>query len=75
MTDMEYIAICVLLYVILIFADIIPIIKKGQRKPLWFSIPVYLVTFVLNILVGLGVKIVSPGDIIVQFINTALKLK
>ena len=67
--------ICVVLYIILIFADLVPIIKKGQRKSLWFSIPIYLFTFVLNILLGLGVKIISPNDIIEQIINYVFNIK
>ncbi len=72
---MEYILICLLLYGILIVADIIPSIKKKDKKTLYVSIPIYAITLVLNILIGLGVQLPSPNKAIESFLTSIFQIK
>lgn len=72
---MEYILICLLLYGILFVADIIPSIKKKDKKTLYVSIPIYAITLVLNILIGLGVQLPSPNKAIEGFLTSIFHIK
>lgn len=55
--------VCVILYAILLATDIVPLIKKKEKKALYISIPVYAVTFAVNVLIGLRVHIISLGEL------------
>lgn len=72
---MEYIAVCTLLYAIFIFADIKKAAKTKQTKVLKFSLPVYAVTFVINIMIGLGMKVPSLNMTILKVIQSLFKIK
>jgi len=53
---MDSIAVVLVLYGIFIFIDLIPLIKKKKKKVLYLSIPIYLLTFIINLMSGLGFK-------------------
>jgi hypothetical protein len=72
---MEYITIFLFLFLFLVLADLIPLIKKKDKKVLWFSVPVYAAALLVNIMVGLGFRFVSPNDVIMELIGSILKLK
>lgn len=72
---MQYILICLFLYGILFVADIIPTIKKKEWKTLYVSLPIYAVTLVLNILIGIGIKIPSPNKAIESFLTSIFQIK
>jgi hypothetical protein len=57
---MIYLIICILFYIIVFIFDIVPLIKARRKKTLLVYLPVFLLTLVINILFGLGVKIPSP---------------
>ncbi len=67
---MDSIVIYIALYGFLLFADLIPAIKKKEKKALYFSIPVYLLTLAINIMMALGTNIPSPNGPIIQIINS-----
>ena len=51
---MDSIAVILVLYGIFIFIDLIPLMKK--KKALYLSIPIYLLTLIVNLMSGLGFK-------------------
>jgi len=72
---MEYILICLLLYGVLIVTDILPSIKKKDWKSLRVSLPIYFVTLVLNVLLGLGINLLSPNAVIKTVIESIFHIK
>lgn len=72
---MTYILICLVIYGVLIAADIIPSIKKKQWKELSVSLPIYFITLVLNVLIGLGIELPSPNKILEVIIGFIFPIK
>ena len=72
---MQYILICGLFYIILIAVDLIPLIKKKEKKTLCISIPIYAVTLVLNILIGLNVNIIGLNMMIADVIKAIFHMQ
>ncbi len=70
MTDMSSMIVFLVLYAILIVFDLIPVFKKKDKKALWFSVPVYLITLTVNIMTSFGVDMMSPNKIISQIISS-----
>lgn len=66
---MQYILIILVLYAVFFFADILPSIKIKRWKPLRFTIPVFVITLILNFMIGFGVQLISPAE----FIENAVK--
>lgn len=71
---MEIFLIFLTLYVILFFTDLLPLIKKKEKKPLLISIPIYLATFVLNTMTSFGTKIPPLNDAIAQMIRSVFRM-
>lgn len=54
---------CVFLSLVIIL-DLIPIIRRKEWSYLYFSIPVYVVTLLLNLMIGGGMKYPSFAKIL-----------
>ena len=72
---MEYIIIFVFLFLFFVVTDLIPQLRRKDKKALWFSIPVYAAVFIANILIGLGFSLISPNDVIIRLISSIFKPK
>ncbi|HEX2939242.1 MAG TPA: hypothetical protein VHO66_10055 [Ruminiclostridium sp.] len=72
---MQEIAICLVLYSVLIIFDIIPQIKSKRWKPLWFVFLIYFTTFVLEALLALGIIKSRLNEIIITVISFIFRLK
>lgn len=70
---MVYIVICLVLYTALVFLDVVPAFKKKQWKALYFSIPVYIITLIMNIIIGLGARISGPNQLIEKLFSSFVK--
>jgi len=53
---MDSIVVVLVLYGIFILIDLIPLMKKKKKKALYLSIPIYLLTLIVNLMSGLGFK-------------------
>jgi|GEM_PF-6900222 len=53
----------------------LPLIKNKEKNYLYFYIPVFIVTMVINIVIGLGVPYVSITSILEGFINNLFKVE
>ena len=72
---LTYIIICLFLYACVLVFDMIPLIKKKERKVVLIYLPIFLFTLTVNILYGLGFDIPSLATPIQYFVNTVLGLK
>lgn len=63
------------LYLAVIVFEIIPMIKKKNKKALYVYLPVLLLTFVINILHGAGVNIPSPIKPLKDLVTQMFRLK
>ena len=68
-----YITIFLEFYITLVFTDLIPMIKKKDWKYLWFYFPVYAVTLIANILIGLNFRITSITAILEKWMSNFIK--
>lgn len=72
---MQYILICVFFYIILFFADLMPLFKKKDKKSLYVSVPIYIVTLILNVLIGLNVGITGLNMMIADMIKSIFHMQ
>jgi uncharacterized integral membrane protein len=72
---MQQIMLSAFLLAFCVWVDLVPLIKKKEKKVLWFAIPSYLIYLILNILVGLNVKTAGLNQIIAQLVKSAMKLE
>lgn len=72
---MEHFLIALLLTLILVLWDLIPLLKnkKQEKKAVCFSVVVYAVSLLLNILIGAGVPITLGQDLATLF-SSVLKV-
>lgn len=70
---MTYIIIFGVFYITLVFTDLVPMIRKKKKNYLYFYIPVYAVTLVCNILIGLSFHITSVTEILERFMSIFIK--
>lgn len=63
------------IYAVLIFADLIPNIRKKEKKALWVSVPIYGATLVVNIMSTIGFSFPSFSGIIKQILQAAFHMK
>ncbi len=68
-----YITIFLVFYITLVFTDLIPMIKKKDRDYLWFYFPVYAVTLIVNILIGLNFRSPSITAILEKWLSNFIK--
>ena len=64
---MQYIVICLIPYAALLWFDILPKFKKKEWKALSLTIPVYILTLVMNFMIGFGFQFPSPIKPIYDF--------
>ncbi len=72
---MDQLIIILTLYSSLVFVDLIPTIKSGQKKPLLLKIPVYLITLAINVMAGFGFPFPYINEVITDAINFMLGIK
>lgn len=63
---MDTILIFLFFYAIVLFVDLIPLIRKKEKKSLYLSIPVFLLTLAVNVMAGLGFQFPTLDLIIKQ---------
>ncbi|SHJ63952.1 hypothetical protein [Tepidibacter formicigenes] len=62
----------ILAYLIIGFIEIVPLVKRNQRKELVLYSVMFGLAFVISILLSLGVKIPSPAKAIEKVVLTVL---
>lgn len=72
---MDEFLIFAILFLILIFADLIPTIRKKDKKTLFFSIPVYLITAALDFMIALGVSLPPLNLYLKQIISSIFHMQ
>lgn len=73
--ELDSILVFIVLYAILLFADLIPLIKNKDKKALYLSIPVYLITLTANFLVSLNLINLNLSQIITRIISSIIKIE
>ncbi|HEX2986510.1 MAG TPA: hypothetical protein VHO71_06835 [Caproiciproducens sp.] len=71
---MDVLIIIVFLYAFLIVFDLVPYIKKKDKKVILLSVPIYLFTLVIDIMANFGTKFPYINDIITQIIKTVFRI-
>ena len=66
---MVMIALYSLLYVFLIFVDLIPLYKNKESKPIWIYTIIMAFSYIILVLIGIGIKIPSPAPIIIKLVS------
>ena len=66
---------CTLFYIILVVFELIPIYKDKDKKLFWVYSLVLISTYIIHMLIIIGIKVPSPADPIEYFIITILGLK
>ncbi|NLJ30270.1 MAG: hypothetical protein GX424_01470 [Clostridiales bacterium] len=61
-------------YVLLIFTDLIPDIRKKDKKSLWIFIPVFIATLTMNIMSAAGFSFPSINQPIIQILKNTLHM-
>ncbi len=72
---MDQLIIILILYTSLIFIDLIPTIKSGPKKTLLLTIPVYLITFAINVMVSFGMPFPYINEVITDVMNVMFGIK
>lgn len=65
----------IILYAIMICFDLIPAFKKKEKKVLFFSIPVYILTFTFDVMYSFGSNQMNPNQVIIDFIGSIFHIK
>lgn len=63
------------LYTVLILFDLIPAMKKKDKKALYVSIPIYLLTLTVNLMSSFGFSFPALNPIIGQFIQSIFHMQ
>jgi len=66
---------CIMLYFAIIVFDLRFLIKKKEKRALYFYLPVLILTFAINALNGLNYKIPSPSQPIEDIVGKIFKVK
>lgn len=61
---MEITAIIIIAMIILLFLDILPAFKSGNRRFAWFYLACYTVGFTVLILNSIGIKVYGPSQLV-----------
>lgn len=69
----EYGIICLIVYTVLFFTDLFPLIKRKEWSYLHFYIPVYIVTLILNLIIGAGLPYTGITKILEGILSFAIK--
>lgn len=70
---MQDVLILLALYAILIAADVVPLLKGKDKSYLYFVIPAYLITLVLNLLAVFGMPYPSIFSMIQKMLSHVVK--
>ncbi|HZK38362.1 MAG TPA: hypothetical protein VFC98_05665 [Clostridia bacterium] len=70
---MGRIIIYLLLYLFIIFYDLVPIKKNGYNKLFAFNLITMCVAFIIVVLVGFNLKVPSPANFIEDIVNLFIK--
>ena len=68
-----YIVIFLIFYVTLVFTDLIPMIRQKKKNYLWLYFPVYVVTLIANILIGMNFRFTSITALLERFMSGFIK--
>jgi hypothetical protein len=71
----DLLVINVIIYALFIGFDLVPKIRNKDIKSLWFSIPVYLITFAVNMMINLGMELPRVNEFIKQLIITTFHMQ
>lgn len=73
---MQHIIYSTMLIIFFVFTDLLPHIRDADndKKLKWFAIPAYAAALVINVLVGLGVKMYTDPAVML-FLDFLLKRK
>lgn len=66
---MEIISIYILLYLYIIIFDLMPIKRNKYKKIFWFNSITICISFLIVVLVGLNIKVISPSDLIQNIVS------
>lgn len=58
-----------IIYLYIIFFDLIPIKKNNYNKLFKFNLFVILISFLIVVLVGLNFRVIYPSDLIENIVN------
>lgn len=67
--------IVILVYLIIGTIEIVPLIKKNNKKEITLYIITFILAFILSLLLSLGVKIPSPAKPIEKVVNFFVEIK
>lgn len=68
-------AVIIVIYVIIFFIGIKTLRKKKENKKIYVYTVLLMISFVINIMLSLGMKVPNPLKPIEQFIEALLKMK
>lgn len=71
---MDVLIIIIFLYTFLIIFDLIPYIKKKDKKVILLSVPIYLFTLVISIMSNLNQKFTYLNDFITQIVKAVFRI-
>ncbi|TGJ75983.1 hypothetical protein CAGA_19590 [Caproiciproducens galactitolivorans] len=71
---MDSFIVFLILYTLFIIFDLVPSFKKEEKKVLFFSIPVYILTFMLDTMFSFGSNLVNPNQAITDFISSVFHI-
>lgn len=72
---MEEIVICILLYMLIAYFGIIPLVKNGEKKLLYVYLAIFAATLSVHVLNGMDVFIQSPAELIKIIISKIIHVK
>ena len=72
---MQHILISTALVLILVCTDLVPMLRRKDKKALWFAVPAYIFAQVINILVGLDINVPSPNQFIIIAVQSMFHIK
>ncbi len=56
-------------YAFLLIVDLIPLMKRKEKKVLYLSIPIFLLTLVINLMASFGVQFPALSPMIGQLVK------
>lgn len=69
---MESMVVFLILYSILIVFDLIPMIRKKDKKALFVAVPVYILTLTADIMLSFGANLPSPSKFIGNIVTSII---
>lgn len=66
---MAIIPIYAFIYIYIIIFDLMPIKENNYKGLFWFNLIIICISFLIVVLVGLNVKVISPSDLIQNVVD------